>query len=150
MPQKFVTIQNTSYKNLTQHTIWRLQCVDGDERWRTDVDGWNYDGHWMELQQTSDWIATNVRWNNERHQMIIERTTTMPMTMLQSDPHPWILQRWRAKEKKEFFFSTLCFLLLLFFFSVFFSFSSSSKATTWATHYMTTSSKTHRSAQPRC
>jgi len=42
------------------------------------------------------------------------------------------------------FFSYLVFLLL------FFSSSSCSRAITMAIHYMTTSSKTHRNAQPRC
>ncbi len=43
----------------------------------------------------------------------------------------------------------LIFFYFMFFFSLF-SFSSSSRAATRATHYMTTSSKTHKSAQPRC
>jgi len=48
------------------------------------------------------------------------------------------------KKREIFFSSTLCFFPLSS------SSSSSFKATTRATHYMTTNSKTHWSAQPRC
>jgi hypothetical protein len=39
MPQNFVAIQNTGYKVLTQHIIWRVRCVNEVERQWTDVDG---------------------------------------------------------------------------------------------------------------
>jgi hypothetical protein len=51
-----------------------------------------------------------------------------------------------VQKKREIYFSfTLCFCFL---FSLFFF--SSRAIITRATHYMTTSSKTHRSAQSRC
>lgn len=40
MPQNFVTIQNISYKVLTQRKVWKIWCVDKDERQRTYIDGW--------------------------------------------------------------------------------------------------------------
>jgi hypothetical protein len=72
MPQKFVTIQSISYKILKQHTIWRIRCVDGDERRRTDVRGQrSVDGHWwlegaerMELvEQNND--ERQTKWQNK-------------------------------------------------------------------------------------
>ncbi len=71
-----------------------------------------------------------------------QRTTTTPAMALQSDPRPWALQRWHVKEKKRIFFFFSWFLKK--------NSSSSSRATIRATHYMTTSSKTHRNAQPKC
>jgi hypothetical protein len=50
--------------------------------------------------------------------------------------------------REEIFFYFFLFCVFVFF--IFSSFSSSSKVVTRATHYMIASSKTHRSAQPKC
>jgi hypothetical protein len=57
--------------------------------------------------------------------------TTSSTTTLQSDLRPQALWQWRAEDKG----------ILIFF---------SSRVVTGATHYMATSSKTHRNAQLRC
>jgi hypothetical protein len=63
MPQKFVAIQSTSYKVLTQHMVLRIRCIDGDEGQHMDVsgwmlvtklDGWNGDGCWTKRGRTLD------------------------------------------------------------------------------------------------
>jgi hypothetical protein len=51
-----------------------------------------------------------------------------------------------CKKEEKFFSSTSCLLLLLLLLLLLSSFRTATKAS----HYMTTSSKTHRSAQPRC
>jgi len=71
-------------------------------------------------------------------------TTTALIMTLQSDPHPRTLRNGVQKRREKIFFLLFRVFLLLFFF--FFSFS---KAAIRTIHYMTVSSKTHRSAQPR-
>jgi hypothetical protein len=67
--------------------------------------------------------------------------------VLLNDSCPRALWRWRAEEKREFF----CFYFVFFKKNNYlFIYLSSSRATTRVTHYMIVSSKTHRSAQPRC
>jgi hypothetical protein len=64
-------------------------------------------------------------------------------TVLESNPRSQALQQWQAKEKRNFFSSISCFFKLFYYYS-------SSKVATKATHNMTASSKTYKSAQPRC
>ncbi len=80
-------------------------------------------GRWMKLW----WMVTNGDINKivtDEERIVMEgdcnewqqqRTTTV--TTLQSDPHPWALQQWRAKEKGDFFSFTLWFFYkkILFF-----------------------------------
>ncbi len=134
--------------------VWRIRCIHGDERrWtepdeRTDVhECWTKaDGSLTKLRQMLDETTIDVGQNHDGcwtkqngWRQRRQRMTTMSMTMLQNDLRPWALQRWCVEEKREFFFFYFVFVFL-------FSSSSFSRATTRATHYMTTSSKTHRSA----
>jgi hypothetical protein len=84
-----------------------------------------------------------TKWNKIRHNRTNEWMVITPAMTLQSDMRSRALRQWRVKEKKNVsLLLCVCFFFLFFF--------SSSKAATRATHYMTTSSKTHRSAQHRC
>ncbi len=58
MLQNFVAIQSTSHKVLTQRTIWRIRCIDGDEWRRTDISGRN----WTKPDET----RMKVQWNDNR------------------------------------------------------------------------------------
>jgi hypothetical protein len=108
-------------------------------RWTERARWTKLDGRWTKRQWTSNEMATNIRQNDDEHQTEWKTATTM-----QSDPRPQALQRWHAEEKREMFF--FYFMFFFFNYSIFFS---SSRVATRATHYMTTSSNTHKSAQPR-
>jgi hypothetical protein len=76
MPQNFVIIQNISYKVLTQHTVWRIRCIDNNEQRRTEVkqrsDGCRMearqrlDGCWMKVGRTSRWNEKLLKWQDDR------------------------------------------------------------------------------------
>ncbi len=67
----------------------------------------------MNVGRNGDERHNEMEQNGQRLQQ-----TTLAM-VLQSDPHPRTLQRWRVEEKKEFFF---LFRVFLFFFILFFFF----------------------------
>ncbi len=46
------------------HTIWRIWCIDGDERQHMDVDGWMS----MDGKGRMNRIAMNIRQNYDKHQ----------------------------------------------------------------------------------
>jgi hypothetical protein len=129
MPQNFVAIQNTNYKVLTQHIIWRIRCVNGDERQRMDVNGWmDVHKHLTELWRT---------WN-EMEWMAI--ATTMDGAIKRST-----FRKICNDGVRKIFFFFFYFMFFCFLFS-----SYSPRAATRVIHYMITSSKTHRSARPKC
>jgi len=109
-------------------------------------DGWTFmDGHWTKLQQMLDEIVTDVKRNgwmdgdydgNGRQQRRQRYCKVIRIREFCIDG---------VHKRKEFFFFYFVFLLLLLF-----SYSSSFRVATRTTHYMTASSKTHKSAQPIC
>ncbi len=158
MPQNFVTIHNTNYKVITQLTIWRIRCVDRDEWRRTEV-GRRLDGGKTNIRKRSNGNRTEVGWKFDKSQTDIRRNNeTMERNKMDCD-YDGLHQQPRCKvihihelyddgmqkKKEEFFSSTSCFFFLLFSSSFF-----SSRTTTRATHYMTVSLKTHKSAQLKC
>jgi hypothetical protein len=114
----------------------------------------NYDKRWTELWQTLNRITMNVKrnWTDDYNRQRLQQMTTT----MNGDGDKW-QQCYRAIHVRKLYSDGMQkkkkknFLFYFMFFLKFFSYSSSSsKAATRATHYMTTSSKTHRSAQLKC
>jgi hypothetical protein len=177
MPQNFVAIQNTSYKVLTQCTVWKIRCVDRDEWWRIEV-GRTSDARRMEVGRTSDKIIEwqndkTVEWQNDgtakwQNGGTVERQNGGMAEWENETERNDVTKRCNETEcncadastAEQFVFASSMamawkrekknvFILLCVFFLLFSSFSSS-RAVTKTTHYMITSLKTHMSAQPRC
>ncbi len=89
MPQNLLAIQ--SYKILTQRTVWIIQCVNRDERWRTDVSGWTYvDGHlWTDV---GGWkYVDGHRWMDVCGQMSVDGSMWMDIGgWTYVDGHRWM------------------------------------------------------------
>jgi hypothetical protein len=88
--------------------LGQTMTATDDNRWRLQrmmtVTNGDYDGQWQQ------WMTTTMDNDcNERRWMV----TAMAM-VLQKDPRPWALQRWRAEEKRGIFFFYFVFFYLLF------------------------------------
>jgi hypothetical protein len=136
------------------HMIWRIRCVDKDEHRLMKMNGvrrTSMDGRgWMDGQTLMD-----VRWNCEKHWMErnewncdkcrMKRNGTM--TTIDGDG---VVEQSASTSfttmvcRKIFFFPFYFVFFKILFFFLFF------RVATRATHYITASSKTHKSAQPRC
>jgi hypothetical protein len=124
MPQNFVAIQSTNYKVITQHTVWRIQCVNRDEQWWTDVDGWMFvDGrqwteraermtlnkNWTDVKRMSNGNQTKAKRTLNEHQTNIKQmeigrkldehqtnrcSTDVGHNDHNTTKHPWTLKWW--------------------------------------------------------
>jgi hypothetical protein len=72
--QNFVTIQNTNYKVLAQRAIWKIWCIDMNERQQTDI-GRRLDECRTEAEQRFDGSWTDIGWNGRMIGRLNEKMT---------------------------------------------------------------------------